>query len=276
MSIEPKTFAEFRGKWIERALSDRDLSDGAFRTLAGLAHFFLHSEMRKIWAAQPTIAEKLNVKVRSLQSHLKELQDRGLIRVQRNGRDKPNDYFPIIDDAQKSADHVIDDTRKSAHQKSAMTRKIVSDDPQIYVAKTRKDLRTNTLKEHSEEYIERDGPFQGGHPHCHSYGENSCCDIVTSEKVTEQHARLDALESASVASSISRLKDTDLIPIPTSDRERDAVLEYLTRDLVFDGRPKEVLGRFLVQGSLTKEAARRIATAIDEGEDFDAIIGRTA
>ena len=137
-------FAAFRGKWIEAALADPDLSDGAFRTLAGLAHHFLNREKRKIWAAQDTIAEKLGTKVRTLQYRLAELQGRGLLRIQRRGRDRPNWYFPAFSDPQSSAD-----------QEEIMSRKAVSDDPQISVVKTRKNLRPNLLKEPIEETSER-------------------------------------------------------------------------------------------------------------------------
>lgn len=137
-------FAAFRGRWIEAALADPSLSDGAFRTLAGLAHHFLNREKRKIWAAQDTIAEKLCTKVRTLQSRLAELQERGLLRIQRRGRDRPNWYFPSFPDPQKFAD-----------QGSIMSRKIMSDDPQISVAKTRKNLRPNPLKETFDETYER-------------------------------------------------------------------------------------------------------------------------
>lgn len=153
---EGSSFAAFRGRWIERGLAERNLSDGAFRTLAGLAHHFLNREKRKIWAAQDTIAIRLGISVRTLQGHLAELQKRSLIRMQRQGRDRPNLYFPAFQDTQIAAPHDFDDAQDIADQKQELMRKLPSEDPQICVAKTRKNLRPNPLKEPLEE------PFEGG------------------------------------------------------------------------------------------------------------------
>ncbi|MFB9794161.1 helix-turn-helix domain-containing protein [Shinella granuli] len=155
------SFAEYRGRWIECGLEERDLTDGAFRVLAGLAYFFLNREKRVCWPSQDAISKKLRMPRRTVQKHLAELQARGLVLAKRQGREKPNVYIPAFPDAREAADY---EAQNSAHHKGAMKRKNRGDDAPNSASMMRSELRSNPLKEPVDEPGRGDSPYQGAVP----------------------------------------------------------------------------------------------------------------
>lgn len=162
------SFAAYRGLWIERGLASPDLSDGAFRVLVGIAHFYLNREHRKAFMAATTLATRLGMAPRTVEKHLAELRTRGLIRSIRRGHGRPNDLFPILDPHERadhednepqeradhephnSADHNIDDPHNSADHMGAFEgdpHDAAVHEPQERTVKNRKFVRTTTLIE---------------------------------------------------------------------------------------------------------------------------------
>lgn len=188
-------FAKLRGLWVEKALADCKLSDGAYRTLSCLAHCFLSSDKGTCWPSQETIATKRNVSLRTVNLHVSELKRRGHLGVVDRGRDMSNLYYPILDDTQKFAYY---DAQGSAYQRAVKIRKKMPDAAQISVAKIRKNLRTNTLNEPFEEYIEGGGAYA---PSAKSKQFNILYNANSSVNDAESTASDRGLDGRSVAST---------------------------------------------------------------------------
>lgn len=267
-SPDSSAFQKFRGEWIERGLSDHDLSDGAFRVLACLAHRFLNREKRSCWPAQETIAEAAGMKVRTVQKHLSELQERGHIKIKRQGRDKPNIYIPAFYDAQDRADHNVDDTHECADHQEPLTRNFRSGDPQDLVSMTRTNLRTNPLKEPFEEH-RAVGPLGAEQP------DTVINDELRSDQITPASA---PLKGAAVASpAIFRATDDPVDfffdlgnsePFAAEDSEAARkIVDHLVEDLAEDERTiaRKKLHRLLSVGELTRREFHKII-GVPDGE----------
>lgn len=242
------SFAEFRGRWIEQVLADKKLQDGTFRFLVGLAHHYLNSKERRIWASQSTMAERFGISLRSVNGHLSKLVRRKHLTVQQKGRDTPNDYFPNLYDAQNSAHQSSPSKSIETRFGNRKTRKSASDDTQVYVDEVYADLRTNTLNEHFEEH--RGSPPDGGSPQCHS--------------------------STFTLDNLKSLSDHVIIPPDAARAARAEIVEFFAAklsDVHSQQRGREMISRALDSGSFTKARGNQIVQRINflHSRDIDEV-----
>jgi hypothetical protein len=149
-------FTSDQFKWLRQVAADSDLSPVASRVAIALTKYFSRKSEGWSWMAQETIADDLDLSLRTVSSAFTGLVRRGHLLVKRRGMKETNEYHLALksgdSDTQETAHH---DTQEPAHQ-DGVIRKSTSSDTQIRVKVIRKNLRTNPLIEPTEEPIEEE------------------------------------------------------------------------------------------------------------------------
>ncbi len=139
--------------WLRQVAFDNALPPTASRVATALTKYFNREHDGWAWMSQATLALDLGMPLRTVQFAFAALIRGGHLITKRRGRTETSLYHLALKD-QSDTQPIADHEPQSIADQVGVNRKIRQSDTQKTARVIRNPLRTNPLKEHSEESVE--------------------------------------------------------------------------------------------------------------------------